>query len=234
VGSAFASESRSANYIPVRQRLVHRWHVVCVIVATRRQEALAINTHSLLLRAVSTHRIEGQVNTVSDISSAHFPSLFEALRLLPGIAPRQERDRLGKAKYQAAHSPSHTADFSGMQLTLVQLQELFVYDQQGPPRVSRAGAALLLILFEADAFALVDGRKVKGNTEVLGQYAKGLANVVAFNNRPRVPRKTRSESTSATGARQPSGQGSAIAPARPVQITDVPSVIFRAHIHRLD
>ena len=99
---------------------------------------------------------------MSDVSSAHFPSLFEALRLLPGIAPRQERDRLGKAKYQASHSPSHSADFSGVQVTLVQLQELFVYDQQRRPRVSRAGAALLLFLFEADAFASVDGRKVKG------------------------------------------------------------------------
>ena len=171
---------------------------------------------------------------VSDISSAHYPSLFEALRLLPGIAPRQERDRLGKAKYQASHSTSHTAEFSGVRLTLAQLQELFVYDQQGRPRVSRAGAALLLFLFEADAFASIDGRKVEGNTEVLGQYAKGLASVVAFNNRPRAPRKMRPGSASATRARQPSGPGSAIAPARAVQITDVPSVIFRAHIHRLD
>ena len=171
---------------------------------------------------------------MSDISSAHYPSLFEALRLLPGIAPRQERDRLGKAKYQASHSSSHTADFSGVRLTLAQLQELFVYDQQGRPRVSRAGAALLLFLFEADAFASVDGRKVEGNAEVLGQYAIGLASVVAFNNRPRAPRKPRAAPRNGAQARKPSGQGPAIAPARAVQITDVPSIIFRAHIHRLD
>ena len=58
--------------------------------------------------------------------------------------------------------------------------------------------------------------------------------MVAFNNRPRVPRKTGSESANATRVRKASGQGSPIAPARAVQITDVPSVIFRAHIHRLD
>ena len=117
---------------------------------------------------------------MSDISSAHYPSLFEALRLLPGIAPRQERDRLGRAKYQAARSPSHTVDFSGLQLTLAQLQELFIYDQQRRPRVSRAGAALLLFLFEEGAFGSIDGRKVDGNPELLGQYSKGLASVVTF------------------------------------------------------
>lgn len=170
---------------------------------------------------------DDKVTTVSDISSAHYPSLFEALRLLPGIAPRQERDRLGKAKYQAAHSPSHSVDFSGVQLTQAQLEELFVHDPQGRPYVSRAGAALLLVLFDAGAFASVDGRKVEGNTELLGKYAKGLASVVAFNNRPRAQRKTRA----ASPPRQP---GLAIAPARAVQISDVPSVIFRAHIHRLD
>ncbi|HXX01606.1 MAG TPA: hypothetical protein VEJ00_10355 [Candidatus Acidoferrales bacterium] len=132
---------------------------------------------------VSTHHIKGQVNTVSDISSAHYPSLFEALRLLPGIAPRQERDRLGRAKYQATRSPGHTVDFSGVQLTLTQLQELFIYDQQRRPRVSRAGAALLLFLFEEGAFPSIDGRKVDGNPEVLGQYSKGLASVVALNSR---------------------------------------------------
>ena len=169
---------------------------------------------------------------MSDISSAHYPSLFEALRLLPGIAPRQERDRLGKAKYQAARSPGHSVDFSGVPLTLAQLQELFIHDQRGRPHVSRAGAALLLLLFDAGAFVSVDGRKVEGDAELLGQYAKGLASVVAFNNRPRAPRKTRAVSTSR--AHQPSAQAFAIAPARDAQISDVPSVIFRAHIHRLD
>jgi len=177
---------------------------------------------------------DDKVKTVSDISSAHYPypSLFEALRLLPGIAPRQERDRLGRAKYQASHSLSHSVDFSGVQLTLAQLQELFVHDPQGRPRVSRAGAALLLLLFDAGAFVSADGRKVEGNTEVLGQYAKGLASVVAFSNRSRAPRKTLA--VSPPRAHQPSAQGFAIAPARAVQISDVPSVIFRAHIHRLD
>ena len=115
---------------------------------------------------------------------------------------------------------------------LAQLQVLFVYDQQGRPRVSRAGAALLLLLFDAGAFVSVDGRKVEGDTEVLRQYANGLASVVAFSNRSRAPRKTRA--VSPPRAHQPSAQGFAIAPARAVQISDVPSVIFRAHIHRLD
>ena len=171
---------------------------------------------------------------MTDISSAHYPSLFEALRLLPGIAPRLERDRLGKAKYQASRSLSHTVNFSGVQLTLAQLQELFVYDPQGRPRVSRAGAALLLLLFEAGAFASLDGRKVEGNIQLLQQYSKGLASVLARNSRPRVPRGTRAESSNDARARRPTGQGVAIAPARAVQITGMPSLIFKGHIHRLD
>src|SRR5262249_39748820 len=121
------------------------------------------------------------VNTMSELSPTHYPSLQEALRLLPGIATRQERDRLGTAKYQASRSPSHAVNFNGVQLTLAQLEELVVYDQQRRPRVSPAGAALLLHLFEERAFASVDERKVEGNPEVLAQYSKGLASVVAFN-----------------------------------------------------
>jgi len=167
------------------------------------------------------------VNTVSDISSAHYPSLFEALRLLPGIAPRQERDRLGRAKYQAARSPSHTVDFSGLQLTLAQLQELFIYDQQRRPRVSRAGAALLLFLFEEGAFGSNDGRKVEGNSELLEQYSKGLASVVALNSRRGLPRRTRSESGGSARARKPD------AAARVVPVTEASTASFSAQIHRI-
>src|SRR5215470_2546775 len=122
----------------------------------------------------------------------HYPLLTEALRLLPGVGPRHERDRLGEAKYQASRSPSFTADFNGVPLTLTQLHELFVYDQQRRPRVSPAGAALLLKLYDEGAFALLDDRRSDGDLEVLAQYSKGLATVVELNHWRAAPRKARS------------------------------------------
>src|SRR5262252_410885 len=100
-----------------------------------------------------------------DVSTKHYPALLEALRLLPGVSPRPERDRLGEAKYQASRSPNHTALLNGVQVTLGQLEELFVSDKRGRPTVSPAGAAVLLHLFEESAF-VVDDRKVDGNCEV--------------------------------------------------------------------
>src|SRR5215470_4103978 len=124
----------------------------------------------LSMQDVSDDACDDEKLTRADtMSIAHYPLLREALGLLPGIAPRQERDRLGEAKYQASRSPSRAADFNGVQVTLTQLEELFVYDRQGGPRVSPAGAALLLHLFKEGAFAPND-HKVKGDPALLAQY----------------------------------------------------------------
>src|SRR4030095_354718 len=113
-----------------------------------------------------------------DISTPCYPLLVEALRLLPGIGPRHERDRLGQVKYRAARSATLSADFNVMQITLAQLEELFVYDKQNRPRVSPAGASLLLHLFKEGAFASFEDRNVKGDIELLPQYSKGLATLI--------------------------------------------------------
>jgi len=167
-----------------------------------------------------------------DISTLRYPLLVDALRLLPGIGPRHERDRLGLAKYQAARSTSLSADFNGMQITFAQLEELFIYDKQGRPRVSPAGASLLLRLFTEGAFASFEDRNVKGDLELLAQYAKGLATVIERNYWRGGSRKARSQP--ANGAAQ-KRSGQRLSGTRPsaVQMTDMPSVLFKSLIHRL-
>src|SRR5215475_9656406 len=110
---------------------------------------------------------------MADISTPRYPLLSEALRLLPGIGRHQERARLGEAKYRASRSANLTADFNGVKLSLAQLQELFVCDPQGRPRVSPAGATLLLELYDKGAFTSRDDRRVDGCLEVLAQYSRG-------------------------------------------------------------
>jgi hypothetical protein len=166
-----------------------------------------------------------------DISATHYPVLLEALRLLPGISPRQARDHLGEAKYLAARSPGHTAVLNGVRVTLGQLEELFVRDQQGRPRVSPAGAAVLLHLFEEGALP-VDDRKVEGNCEVLAQYAKGLATVIAFDHRRGAPRKARSGSGNAARAQRHSPGLGTVAP-QLAQVAGASLPSFKCFIHRL-
>ena len=165
------------------------------------------------------------------MSTAHYPLLREALGLLPGIAPRQERDRLGEAKYQASRSPSRAADFNGVQVTLTQLEEVFVHDRQGGPRVSPAGAALLLHLFKEGAFVLND-RKVGGNLELLGQYSKGLATLAACSPRRGAPRKARARSGEAARPARQSGPSVATIAPRAAQLAP-PLASFNYVIHRL-
>ncbi len=167
-----------------------------------------------------------------EISSPCYPLLVEALRLLPGIGPRHERDRLGQAKYQASRSPNLSADFNGEQLTLAQLEELFVYDKQGRPRVSPAGAALLLRLFNEGAFGSFEDRNVGGDLELLAQYSKGLATVIERNYWRAGLRKSRVQPANGAPQKQ-SGPGLAKTRPHTVQITDVPSVLFKSFIHRL-
>jgi hypothetical protein len=122
-----------------------------------------------------------------------YPLLVDALRLLPGIRPVYERHRLGEAKHCAAHAPDRTAQVNGVSVTLPELEQLFVWGKHGGgPRVSPAGAALLIRLFEQEGFEVGEPRSVPGGLELLTQYAKGLATLVdtTISRRPRrkVPR----------------------------------------------
>ena len=106
------------------------------------------------------------------------PSLVDALRLLPNIRPVCERHRLGEAKHQASLSPDRTASVNGVSVALVELEELFLNSEGGTPRVSQAGAALLLRLFGQGAFDCSECRPVEGGLELLTQYANGLATLI--------------------------------------------------------
>ena len=140
---------------------------------------------------------------------------------------------MGEAKYQAFRSASLTTDFNGVELALTQLQELFVCDQQGRPRVSPIGATLLLELYDKSAFTSRDDRRADGNLEVLAQYSKGLATVVERNHWRAAPRKARSQS--ANGAlRKRSEKTPATNRPHAAHITNAPLGLFKALIHRLD
>jgi hypothetical protein len=101
--------------------------------------------------------------------------LVDALRLLPGVKPASERNRLGEAKYWATRSPDGIADCHGIRVARADLDQLFIPDEQGRPCVSPAGAALLLDLYRRNAFELFEGRKSAGDLELLTRYANGEA-----------------------------------------------------------
>jgi hypothetical protein len=161
-------------------------------------------------------------------SPSPYASLLDALRLLPNIRPACERDRLGEAKYHASCSPDNTATVNGVPVTLLELQELFLQPEAGgSPRISPAGAALLLRLFEQGAFDFPERREVEGGLELLTQYSKGLATLVeaAFWRKARRPRSV--ESAQRFEQRR--------ATANPVELPTArrPSLGFNVTIHRL-
>jgi hypothetical protein len=134
--------------------------------------------------------------------------------LLPNIRPVCERHRLGEAKHHASLSPDRTAAVNGVSITLVELEELFLESERGSPRISQAGAALLLRLYEQGAFDFFECRPVEGGVELLTQYSKGLATLIeprfwgsARRQQPRAPTKrierTRHRTQEVALARQP-------------------------------
>jgi hypothetical protein len=115
--------------------------------------------------------------------------LVDALRLLPGVRPVAERNRLGEARHRASRAKAGIASFNGIDLTLAQLGELFIYDAHGRPCVSPAGAALLLELHGKGAFVHAPARQHMGNQQLLVDYAKGLAVVIPSGQRRGGPRR---------------------------------------------
>ena len=170
---------------------------------------------------------------MTDISTPRYPLLSEALRLLPGVGTHQERGRLGEARYRASRSAHLTTDFNGVKLALAQLQELFVCDQHGRPRVSPVGASLLLELYDKGAFTSRDDRRGGGSLEVLAQYAKGLATVVELNHWRTAPRKARSQSGNGALAKRREKTPATNRP-HAAPMTSAPLMLFKTFIHRLD
>jgi hypothetical protein len=124
-------------------------------------------------------------------SDAH-PLLVDALRLLPDIRPVCERHRLGEVKLRASLSRDRTASINGVTVTLLELEELFLGNGDRRPRISQAGAALLVRLFEQGAFDAGESRPVPGGLELLTQYSKGLATLLGSNFWPRARRQAAS------------------------------------------
>jgi len=100
--------------------------------------------------------------------------LRHALRLLPNIRQALAREQLGRARLQARRAQSRTARLAAIDVTLQALEEVFVQDSQGRPRVSPMGAALLLRLHAAGAFEPGDWRQGTSSPVELERYADSL------------------------------------------------------------
>lgn len=133
-------------------------------------------------------------------AAAQYLRLVDALRLLPGVKPASERNRLGEAKYWATRSPEGIATWNGIRVTLAELEQLFIPDAQSRPCVSPAGAKLLLDLYRRDAFELLDGRKASGDLDLLTRYANGEAVPMSELRPPHSGRKAKPKSETLAAA----------------------------------
>ena len=98
----------------------------------------------------------------------------QAVRLLPNIRPMLAREQLGRALFQARRAQDRTARVATINVTLRELEELFIQDARGLPRVSPMGAALLLRLHVAGAFEPCDRAQGTSAPAELERYAHSL------------------------------------------------------------
>jgi hypothetical protein len=115
--------------------------------------------------------------------------LQQALKLLPNVRPAAARNQLGEAMYFACRTPSGSTRIGGVDVSSVELAELFIYNSTPTPRLSPRGAALLLHLYSADAFELKDPRLGKGRPEQLERYAASTPSQLVPWRRPARPPK---------------------------------------------
>jgi hypothetical protein len=111
---------------------------------------------------------------MDSVSNRAYPLLIDALRLLP-VQPFREREELGLARHQAAQVGF--SEVRGVRLRATQLNELFVEDGRGAPRISPLGADVLLELLRGGALDRTEQR-VEGGIELLEAYAQGRASIV--------------------------------------------------------
>jgi hypothetical protein len=116
-------------------------------------------------------------------SARAYPLLIDALRLLP-VQPFREREELGFARHRALQAGF--SELRGVSLPKTHLDELFLRDVPGAPRVSPSGAQVLLELFRRGALERID-RRVDGGIELLEAYAQGRASILgpAYWKKPR-------------------------------------------------
>ena len=111
---------------------------------------------------------------VCSVNPELYLPLRHALRLLPNIRPVLAREQLGRARHQARRAQSHTARLAAINVPLQALEEIFIEDRRGRPRVSPIGAALLLRLYAAGAFEPCDWRRGTSSPVELERYADSL------------------------------------------------------------
>jgi hypothetical protein len=113
-------------------------------------------------------------SATSRVEPQFYMPLRQALRLLPNIRPMLAREQLGQALFQARRAQERSARLATINVTLQELEELFIQDAQGLPRVSPSGAALLLRLHARGVFEFCD--KVRGTSAPaeLERYAHAL------------------------------------------------------------
>jgi hypothetical protein len=116
--------------------------------------------------------------------------LIDALRLL-AVQPVKERDELGQARYCAAREGVGTVH--GVPVSNEDLEELFIQDSAGAPRISREGARVLLELFREGVLEASREKRAQGGFELLEAYAQGRASIIGLGywSKPRRSRPNR-------------------------------------------
>jgi hypothetical protein len=111
--------------------------------------------------------------------------LIDALRLL-AVQPVKERDELGRARYCAVREG--WGEVHGVAVSQEDLEELFIQDSAGAPRISREGARVLLELFREGVLEVSREKRAKGGFELLEAYAQGRASIIGPGYWPKPPR----------------------------------------------
>ena len=104
-----------------------------------------------------------------------YPLLVDALRLLP-VAPMKTRAELGEAR----HSAKRHGEGAVHEVTvfLKELDELFIEEESGAPRVSPKGVQLLLKLYRQGVLEVAEKRRGEGGLEILEAYTQGRASII--------------------------------------------------------
>jgi hypothetical protein len=103
--------------------------------------------------------------------------LIDALRLL-AVQPLKERDELGQARHCAAGEG--WGEVHGVPVSHEDLEELFIQDGAGAPRISREGARVLLELFREGVLEVSREKRAKGGFELLEAYAQGRGSILGL------------------------------------------------------
>jgi hypothetical protein len=123
----------------------------------------------------------------SDERKQHpYSLLIDALRLLP-VQPMKARAELGEARHSAKHNGKGA--LHGVAVLLKDLDELFIEEEPGAPRISPKGAQLLLKLYRQGVLEVAEKRPDEDGAEILEAYAQGKASIVGAGFWTRPPRR---------------------------------------------